>query len=241
MTSHLRSDEQAMRSEIERSRKRDEMLKKGVKTGAALATGTIGASAGLASKIGPFLNSYVPLDLAMKGINKVAPRIGEFLKKGQSLGLDVKEGLDFVKNSIESSESQGQKAKETRNVIEQYSPELHSFIANEVKKGRTPAQAAAALQVSKEHGKYKEIIKKIEKDHKTDWLSILESIYGGAQQNQPQEEVLNSKEFTPEQVRQRELQRQGAQEQPQPAQGIDPQLAQLLGGMQAKLQQLRGR
>ncbi len=73
--------------------------------------------------------------------------------------------------------------KENRNIIEQYSPELHQFIDQEVKNGRDLLQAGALAQNDK---RFSKIIDKLSKDHKTPWSNILQAVYGGAQQSQPQ-------------------------------------------------------
>lgn len=175
----LRSDESANEAEIQRNQKLGSNIKKGVVSAASL--GGIAAGGPLASKIMPFLSKYVPVDLAIKGISKINPKIGEFLKKGQSMGLNVEEGFDFVKEKL-GGDKQNTRAEEKRNIIQQYSPELHSFISEEVKKGRSPIEAGALAQV---HDKFKKVIKKLTDDHKTDFQSILSTIYGEAQSAQP--------------------------------------------------------
>ena len=67
-------------------------------------------------------------------------KLGEFLKSEACLsGLNAKDGLDFIKNQIKSNESQGQNAKDNRNIIiEQYDLELHTYISQKVKAGESP-------------------------------------------------------------------------------------------------------
>src|SRR6266478_2673500 len=113
----LRPDEEANIKETERDKRFRSTLSSIGKTGVGLATG-LGATS-LSSRLLPFLSEHIPLDLAMKGINKLSPKLGKFLKEGQSMGLDVKKGLDFIKEKVGP--------KEKRNIIEQYSPELHNF------------------------------------------------------------------------------------------------------------------
>jgi hypothetical protein len=176
----LRSDEIANEAEIERDQKFRNNVGKGIATASTLVGA--GMSAGLGNKIAPFLSKYIPADLAIKGISKVSPSTGDFLKRGQKMGLNVEEGLSFLKEKLSSSEKQ-QQAKENRNIIEQYSPELHQFIEGEIKNGRNALQAGAIAQQDK---KYMSAIDKITKDHKTPWSSILEMVYGGNQSSQPQ-------------------------------------------------------
>jgi hypothetical protein len=163
----LRPDEIAAESEIERSRKMDKTLKKGAKIA-------------LASSVAPFLSSYIPTDLAVKGISKLSTKLGDFLKAGISAGLDPKEGLNYIKNQIDTEESS--KANMERNIIQQYSPELFEFINSEIQKGRSPLEAGALAQVN---SKFKNIIKKMTDDHKTPFSSILQTVFGqGVQQGQ---------------------------------------------------------
>ncbi len=129
------------------------------------------------------------------------------------MGLDPKEGLNFIKNKIDQTESQGQKSQDKRNIIEQYSPELAQFIQGEIQRGKTPMQAAGDAQTKvKWSSKFKDIIKKMEKDHKMPWTSIVENIFGGAiQPNQQQNNPGNEPSFG-EQVQ------QGLQQHQQPQQ-----------------------
>src|SRR3954469_25048992 len=101
----LRSDEEANEAEIERDERFRGNVNKTAIGGSLLATG---AGTALASKIMPFLNKYIPVDLAIKGISKVSPKIGGFLKKGQSMGLNVEEGLNFIKEKISDEKTKEQ-------------------------------------------------------------------------------------------------------------------------------------
>lgn len=171
----MRPSEQAALSKIQQ----EERFDRGTKTAINLGVGLTGL--GLSSKIMPLLSKYIPADLAMKGINKISPKIGRFLQKGASLGLNVEEGLDFLKNQFDQSKN----TKENRSIIEQYSPELSQFMSQEIKNGRTPIQAAAIAQNER---KFSDVIKKMSKDHKTNWSSIVESVFrmAGSGNNQEQ-------------------------------------------------------
>lgn len=183
MTNILRPDEEANQAQIERSKRHDQSLKNGAKT--ALAIGSSAVGAGLTSRLLPFLNEYITPDLALKGISKISPKIGDFLKKGMSEGLNVQDGLNFLKDKLEPKQGAPQEAaKENRSVIEQYSDELHAFLDDLIKKGRQPLEAGALAQLNP---KFKSIIAKMEKDHKTPFSSILQAIYGSAQQAAPQQ------------------------------------------------------
>lgn len=184
MTSSLRPDERASLAQIEKSKKLDSTLKTGAKTAIGLTTAATGL--GISSRILPFLSEYIPADLAMKGISKISPKLGQFLQKGQSMGLDIKEGFDFIKNNLEKSnqtQESSQKPPEQQNIISQYSPELLAFLEDHINKGRQPLEAGALAQLDPT---FKKIISKMEADHKAPFSSILQTIFGSPQQVAPQ-------------------------------------------------------
>ncbi len=182
----MRPDEMANQAAIER----DQRFRKNVKGGAltALGAGASVALSPLAARVAPFLSEYVPVDLAMKGLSKVSPQVANFLKKGQEAGLDIKEGMDFIKSKLNPKQ---EPAKDNRNLIEQYSPELHQFIMEQIQSGQSPLAAGALAQLEKSGRKsFRPIIEKIMKDHKADWGDIIESIYGASnaqKENAPQQ------------------------------------------------------
>ncbi len=175
----MRPDEMANAAEIERDERFRSNLKRGVGTAASIAGGSA------AARIMPLLSEYVPVDLAIKGLSKVSPKVADFLKRGQSAGLDVKEGMNYVKEMMKPGEDQKSAAQNKKNLIEMHSPELHQFIEQEMKKGQTHLQAGARATLKKEFG---DVIEKLKKEHKTSWEQILEAVYGGAKngaQNSP--------------------------------------------------------
>jgi hypothetical protein len=176
----MRPDEIASEDESERNRRLEGRIAGGFKTAAKIGIGATGL--GAASKIAPFLSELIPVDLAMKGINKLAPKVGQFLKKGQEMGLNIKEGLDFLKKNMGGNE----KPPEQKSIISQYSPELNQFIEEHIKKGRQPLEAGALAQLDP---KFMKIIKKMEADHKTPFSSILQATFGGAQQPRQQQQA----------------------------------------------------
>ncbi len=178
MTNYLRPDEQVTESEIRKAQGRSNELKSGLQIGASLGTASLGKAA--ASKILPFLSEHIPTDLAFKGINKVVPGLGNFLKNGMSQGLSLKSGLDFLKKEFTKQ------PQDNRNIIEQYSPELHQFLQGEIQKGRQPIEAGALAQLKKE---FKDPIEKLTKDHKSPFSALLQTVYGGQEQNQPQQQM----------------------------------------------------
>jgi hypothetical protein len=216
MSGYLRPDEMASESQIRKNQETDRTIKSGIKSVAKIGTGL--AAGGISARILPFLSEYITPDLAIKGISKISPDLGNFLKTGMQKGLNVKDGLDFIKNNLGSNKEKNEPAKQSTNIIEQYSPELHSFISEEVKKGRSPIEAGALAQV---HDKFKKIIKKLTEDHKTNFQSILSSIYGDGQiVSQPNNQ-------------------QPENNQPQQQKPIGPRAQDLLNSVQ-KVQKYRG-
>lgn len=191
MTNYLRPDEQATLSEIERSQSRDRNLNRIAKTTAnvGLAAGTAGvglAASKIGSKILPLLNEFIPTDFAIKGISKISPELGNFLKKGMEKGLDVKEGLNFIKDNIMSSEqAKTEEPKKNKNIIEQESPELHQFLDQLIRGGRKPIEAAALAQNDK---RFASVIQKLSKTHKVPWSQIIQNIYGTGETAQPNQQ-----------------------------------------------------
>jgi hypothetical protein len=190
----MRPDEQANQAEIERDERFRGNLKRGVGTAASIAGGAA------ASRVMPFLNGHVPVDLALKGLSKVSPQIADFLKRGQQAGLDIKEGMNYVKDLMKPDESKQAPAPDKKNIVEQYSPELHQYIVNELKTGRPLLQIAALAQLGGKKGSFKKAIEQMEKDHQAPWSSIAESIYG-SNRNQPQKGG-NNMQNTPNQPQQ---------------------------------------
>jgi hypothetical protein len=176
---YRRPDEIASESQIEENKQTDANFKKAANLGLTLGTTALGV--GLSSKVLPFLNEYIPTDLALKGISKVSPQLGNFLKKGMSVGLDIQEGLSFIKDNLMKGSEQ--KAPEQKNIIEQYDDQLHSFMKDLISKGRSPLEAGALAKIS---GKFDKSILKMEKENKANFSSIIESVYGKEdQKNKP--------------------------------------------------------
>lgn len=217
MNNFSRPDERVLEAEQERAERSQGRFG----TAASIATGLGGAA--LTSKIMPFLSKYIPTDLAIKGISKISPKIGSFLQKGLSMGLDAKEGLDFIKEKFEGKEPEEKKNK-TENIISQHSPNLFAFMEQEIGKGRRPDEAAAIARLPA-NGFAKEI-DAIEKKAKAKWSDIISSIFGGQQQAQQQPQGM------PQMGQQAQ---QMGQQQQQPGQGQEKLMAIL-----QKLQQMRG-
>lgn len=139
--------------------------------GGGLATVASKAMSPLISKVGAFLSPYLPEDLARKGIAKVSPKIGKFVDQAMENGADFEEVKNFIGEKI------SKQPQEDKNIIQKYSPDLHMFVDQLVKKGTNVLEAGAKARLNKDFDK---IITKMEKEHKSPWSSILEATYGKA-------------------------------------------------------------
>jgi hypothetical protein len=194
-----------------------------LKYAGAAAAGTLGARAAstLISKISPLLNPKVPESFAKKALEKVDPRLGKFSKVAAEMGATWVETRDFIQNKIDSSEP----AKQNGNIIQQYSPNLFQYMKELIGKGSSPIEAAAKARKFLDK-KQQDIIAKMEKDHKTDWSSIVQTVFGG-------------EGMAPEQQQQGQPQQEQPQQQ-QGGQGLDPGVAQILQQGNEIMKRFRG-
>lgn len=163
-------------------------LKTAANVGAgAIATATAyGGGKEIFKRAIPFLSKYIPQDLAIKGLSKVDPRLGKFIDVAMDAGNSFEEAKNFIQEKIEGSKEQSkEQPKEDRNVIQQYSPELHQFISDQISGGRNALQAGSIAQHDK---RFMKIIDKLSKDHQVPWSNILESVYGSQGQAQSQDQ-----------------------------------------------------
>lgn len=171
----LRPDELAINSQVESNQRFNEKAKGLGKAALSASSGLAGG--GLAAKVAPFLSEFIPQELALKGINKVAPQIGQFLNRGVEQGLDLNEGFNYLKENLFKSE-EAQQTKDDRNIIEKYSPNLFQYIKELIGNGSSPAEAAMKATKFLTSEKEKKNIQQMEKDLKTDFASIVESVFG---------------------------------------------------------------
>lgn len=204
----LRPDEEANQAEIQRDRdfrsNVGSSLKSGAKALGAAAVGGAAYASPLASRIMPFLSQYVPSEMSVKGISKISPMVGDFLKRGQNMGLPIEEGLDYLRSQF----SEKAPPKESRSIIEQYDPELQKYISENLKKGMSLVEAG---QKALKHERFSKVIKDLIRDHKASWSSILSTVFGGGQQ-QPEQQMQPPEQQAqaPQQAPQQAAQQQGA-------------------------------
>jgi hypothetical protein len=167
--------------------------------------GSVGAGAALGgglivSKILPFLNRHIPTDLFLKGISKVDPRFGKFVTSALDSGSSVDEIKDFIRSKAMGEESpevaEQSTEPEKKNIIAQYSDKLHQFLQNLIREGKSPVEAGAIASVQPE---FKEVIKKMSKDHKATWNDILINTFGPGEKAQAQPQQEQTQQLQPQQ------------------------------------------
>lgn len=154
----------------------------------ALAAPALLSGGAILGRVLPLLDSLVPKNIAAKGLAKIDPRLGKVIEGAVNSGRTIDDALGFIKEKIEPSKSNQQ------SIIEQYSPELFQFLNDQIQKGRQPLEAGALAETS---GKFKKAIKDMVTDHKTPFSSILETVFGSAQQpQQPQRQTTEPMQST---------------------------------------------
>ena len=222
----LRPDEQAAAARTERSNRTKSLLE----MGATAATGFAGAK--LASKALPWLNELIPTDLAVKGLSKIHPKLGQFLKAGMSSGLDPKEGIEFLKNGIEKAEESAKPTQQSKGIVEKYSPELHQFIVQKMQEGRSPLEAIGMATLPGEK-KFTNVIKKMTQETKMPLSAIIESSYGPSQGQSQKQVAQSAQQMSPQPVQQTQRVPSAPQ---QPGQGKQALMA-VLQNIQQRLAQ----
>src|ERR1700752_411463 len=158
-----------------------------VSTALGTAAGKVAYSAAtsIIPKIQSLISPYVPEKFSMNGLGKLDPRLKKFIEGAVQEGYDYDEIRNFIGEKVSKTEKENPPQK--KNIIEQYSPELHQFILKEMQSGRSPLEAGALASLGRKgEENFKKVIDKITKEHKTPWSAILESVYGSQQSGQKQ-------------------------------------------------------
>jgi hypothetical protein len=180
----------------ERIRQRTVEPVKALKKGAALA-GTFAGGSSILNRLLPLLNQHIPEEISKKGISKISPHLGQFVESATNFGYDFYGVRDFLRaKAAEEKDRESekkQKPPESKNIIQQYSPELFSFLSQSIKQGRSPMEAAGLASMQ---GQFKKVIKKLTEDHQAPFSSIISSVFGGANQAQQKAPGMNREGLT---------------------------------------------
>lgn len=216
MTSFLRPDEEVAEKEVKKAKERTSEVKSVLSNAANAATGIVGGS--MALKVLPFLSEYIPLDLAKKGIDKVAPTLGRMLDQGLKQGLTLQSGLEFLKGEFIPEEGKKMREEKKKNEVGEVSQELQDFIEQHVQGGKSPDHAAALAMVNP---KFMDMTRQIEKQTGKPFTASIRELYEGRAVNQ-----------------QGQGQEQGMPQQPQAQQSPQAQQGQINPKLQAAYQKL---
>jgi hypothetical protein len=121
----------------EEFKRQSELPLKALKTVGSIAGTAASAYAGgnIIGKVLPFLNRYIPEDLAIKGLSKIDPRFGKFINKALSAGKSFDEIKDFIKEKIETQEQEEEKLPEIK-ALENKNANIENLY-NLAQKGKT--------------------------------------------------------------------------------------------------------
>src|SRR6266404_2763463 len=147
-----------------------------------------GGAAGIGSKvagklvpaIGALISNYIPENLSIAGLTKVDPRFGKFIKGAMDQGFGYDDIRNFIGEKIDKFQS-SQKEQEKKNVIEQYSPDLFKFMEQRIKEGHSPINVGS---LALKDPKFSKAIKQMEKDYKSSWSNILQTVFGSPEEPQ---------------------------------------------------------
>jgi len=172
--------------------------------------GSIAGTAAGIGRIGSLLNKFIPPDLMKKGLKKIDARLGKIVDQAEKIGHPLDSVKQFIQDKIqpgieEEENSKKQPAKQKGNIIQQYSDSLFEYLRKHIDQGRDIFAAGA---IARKDPKFSSIIKKMEKDHKSDFASILETVFGSNQQGktslkspmQPQVQPQQQQQGLPQQM-----------------------------------------
>lgn len=161
----------------------------------------------LVPAIGSLINSYVPEDIAIKGLSKIDPRFKGFIEGAIKEGYSFDDIREFLGDKINKS----QQATQTNPLqdFETNYPDVAQALQNTINNGQSPDAAAAILKSSSSFGKK---VKDIEKATGKNFVDYILEIFGpqaSSQQPAPMQE---------------QMQKMNPQMQQQGNQAVDAQL-----------------
>lgn len=230
---NLRSDELASQRQIQEAKKSYGLIKSGI----GLATGSA-----LFNKITPLLNNLVPSSLAIKGLQKIDKRLGDFVSQGLENGFTSENILDFLRSKFspvqeakqeEVAETSSQQQQNPLQEFETNFPDIARALAATMQNGQSPEASAAILKSSTPFSKK---IKDLEKKIGKNFVDYIIELFGGMQNQQSE----NQQGMQQQQIEQ-QMQQSPQQAPQQAAGGVDPQLIKLMQNITNSLQGLRGK
>ena len=178
----------------------------------AASLGAASAGASVLGKALPFLNKYIPRNLAVQGLNKIDPRFGKFIDEIEQNGYSFEDAREYIKSKLEKEinpeqpqvieepqiqeEQQNISDKESKddskNILMKFSPRLAQEVENYIKSGH-PIEEIEKI-VRSPGSKLAKNVDYIEQSLGMTFYDILRSIYGGAKRSskQPIESVQSS-------------------------------------------------
>ncbi len=245
---NLRPDEKAALRHIETAKQGESFIKKGIGLALPAAAGIAGAS-----RIMPFLNSIIPQSIALKGLKKVAPKIGQFIDKTMENGFSADNVLGFLRDQFSSKEEkispkteenpQNQpenKNQESAQDFENNYPMLAKALMETIQQGKNPQEAAKILKSSTALGSQ---VRDLEKQKGKKFEDYVIEMLGNAQKSMGQQGQQQAQPEHMQQPAQQPQQQSQPAQQPQPQQaqgGVDPQLLQLVQGLRNSIKGMRG-
>lgn len=150
-----------------------------LRAGATAASLAISGGAGaIASRVLPFLSQYIPEAIAIKGLSKIDPRFGSFINKAMSAGSTFDEVKEFIKDKMQPPKEEVEENNQPQqlNELGQFSPELQTFIEQQIQSGKAPDHAAA---LAMSEASFLDLVNGIEKKVKVPFTKFVRELYEG--------------------------------------------------------------
>jgi len=221
----------------------EETIKRGERPGvvatqaAKVGLGAAASYTGLpmAARVLPFLNKYIPAGLAVKGLSKVDPRLGNFVETALKNGGTIEEAKEFIKEKIDQDPAIQDVKKD--NPIFKFSKKLGKLIDDAIGTGHTIDEVEGMARSP--GNKFKKDIDQIEKSFGMTFKDLLRSIYGGEKEKKPEKKQLQA---MPEQAMPDQrisiAQQQQQQQQQQPSDMQSSPLFQMMKNINERMASL---
>jgi flagellar biosynthesis GTPase FlhF len=147
------SREKANRTEVEQSH-----LGKKV-AGTALAIGATAAS------LLPLLSTHIPVDLAVKGLSKLSPRLGGFFTGIFGAGYSANEGLDYLRQQVDPDDEEAKGLKDLlaqtakfQEEVNEHPAKLHAHYENMLQEEKKKGEIEKAKKQQEAQEKQQKIV-----------------------------------------------------------------------------------